>query len=400
MTYLGFSKMRMQPEEEYRARWRRLQAGMAEVGAEGCLVSTVVNWLYLTGTVVSGFAYLPAEGEPWFFIKRPLNGEGERIRYIRKPEDIPEGLREAGIPLPEKLLLEADELPYNEYLRLETIFHPRTTGNATALFRSLRRIKTDYELALFRLGAKAHTQAYRSIPGLFRPGMKETELQWEIEREMRRYGCLGFIRTAGDAMEIFMGSVLTGDNAATPSPYDFALGGGGVDLSLPIGANGTTIEPGMAVMVDIGGTATPYITDMTRVFSHGRLPHKAYRAHQAALDIQTEISALAAPGVACSDLYDAALAIASKEGLAECFMGTRQQAQFIGHGIGLQLNEGPILSHRSKDSLEQGMVFALEPKFVLPGIGAVGIENSFIVHPHGLEKLTDAQEQILPFLQT
>jgi Xaa-Pro aminopeptidase len=370
---------------------------MATVGADGCIVSSVVNWLYLTGKVMSGFAYLPAEGEPWFFIKRPVNEQGERVRYIRKPEDIPAWLKEAGVPLPEKLLLEADELPYSEYVRLEGIFHPKATGNATALFRSVRRIKTDYELALFRLGGKAHTLAYQAIPDLFTPGMKETELQWEIERVMRRCGCMGLIRTFGASMEIFMGSVLTGDNAETPSPYDFALGGGGVDLSLPIGGNGTTIEKGMSVMVDIGGTVTPYITDMTRVFSYGRLPDKAYQAHQVATTIQEVVSELAVPGAACSELYDAALRIASKEGLEDCFMGTKQKAQFIGHGIGLHLNESPILSHRSKDTIEKGMVFALEPKFVLPGFGAVGIENSFIVHEHGLEKITTAEEQILPF---
>ncbi|MDR3129744.1 MAG: Xaa-Pro peptidase family protein [Tannerellaceae bacterium] len=390
----------MQLKDEYRERWRQLQEGMATAGADGCLVSTVVNWFYLTGRVMSGFAYLPAEGEPWFFIKRPVNEQGEHIRYIRKPEDIPALIREVGIPLPETLLLEADELPYREYVRLEGIFHPKATGNATTLFHAARRIKTDYELTLFRLGGKAHTLAYQSIPDLFTPGMKETELQWEIERVMRRCGCMGLIRTFGTSMEIFMGSVLAGDNAEAPSPYDFALGGGGVDFSLPIGGNGTNIEKGMTVMVDIGGTVTPYITDMTRVFSYGRLPEEAYRAHQVSIDIQSVVSELAIPGAVCSELYDVAVRIASKEGLEDFFMGTKQKAQFIGHGIGLQLNEGPILSHRSKDILEKGMVFALEPKFVLPEIGAVGIENSFIVHEHGLEKITTAEEQILPFLET
>jgi Xaa-Pro aminopeptidase len=382
---------------EYRGRWGRLQEGMAAVGAEGCLVSSVVNWLYLVGRVMNGFAYLPAEGEPWFFIKRPVGEEGEWVRYVRKPEDIPALMREAGVPLPEKLLLEADELPYNEFVRLEKIFHPKETGNATALFRSARRIKTEYELDLFRLGGKHHSLAYREIPGLFTRGMRDMDLQREVERAMRLHGCMGVIRTSGSPMEIFMGSTLTGDNAETPSPYDFALGGGGIDPTLPIGGNGTVIEEGMAVMVDIGGTVTPYITDMTRVFSCGRLPEAAYRAHQVALDIQAAVSELAAPGVACAEIYTTALRMASEAGLGDCFMGTKQQAQFVGHGIGLQLNEGPVLSPRSRDVLEAGMVFALEPKFVLPKIGAVGIENSFIVHENGVEKITTAEEEILPF---
>ncbi len=76
-------------------------------------------------------------------------------------------------------------------------------------------------------------------------------------------------------------------------------------------------------------------------------------------------------------------------------MGTKQQAKFVGHGIGLQINELPVLTPRSKEELLPNMVFALEPKFVLPGIGAVGIENSFLVTGTGLEKLTVSEEQIV-----
>jgi len=76
-------------------------------------------------------------------------------------------------------------------------------------------------------------------------------------------------------------------------------------------------------------------------------------------------------------------------------MGTKQQAKFVGHGVGLEINELPVLTERSKELLEPGMVFALEPKFVLPSIGAVGIENTFLVTSAGIEKLTLFEEQII-----
>jgi Xaa-Pro aminopeptidase len=77
-------------------------------------------------------------------------------------------------------------------------------------------------------------------------------------------------------------------------------------------------------------------------------------------------------------------------------MGTVQQAKFVGHGVGIEINEWPVMMSRSKDCLQPGMVFAYEPKFVLPGTGAVGIENTYLVTAAGIEKLTVFEEAIIP----
>jgi Xaa-Pro aminopeptidase len=225
--------------------------------------------------------------------------------------------------------------------------------------------------------------------------MTDLELQIEIERQMRKNGSLGLFRTFGSNMDIHMGSVLAGENAEAASPFDFALGGAGQDASLPIGANGTVLKDGTAVMVDMAGNYTPYVTDMTRVFAVGKLTDSAYRAHQVSLSIQNDIETTAKPGTGCADWYRLALKTAEKENLSSLFMGNKQQAKFVGHGIGLQINELPVLTPRSKEELRPGMVFALEPKFVIPGVGAVGIENSFAVTETGLEKLTVFEEEII-----
>lgn len=168
-----------------------------------------------------------------------------------------------------------------------------------------------------------------------------------------------------------------------------------MDASCPLGANGTVLKEGTAIMVDMAGNYTSYMTDMTRVFSVGKLTEEAYRAHQVALTIQHEIENTARPGVVCSGTVYYCCGIAEKEGLAANFMGTKQQAKFVGHGIGIQINELPVLTPRSKEELQPNMVFALEPKFVIPGVGAVGIENSFLVTETGLEKLTLFEEEII-----
>lgn len=381
--------------DDFKDRWKRIRQAMEAGGADGCLLCTDVNLIYATGRVYNGYFYLPSEGEPWFFVKRPSGLEGAYIRYIRKPEDLPVAFAACGIPLPKKLLLEADELSYNDYMRLQAVFTPEETGNATAVLRSVRCRKTPWEIAQFRVSAEKHAAAYAEIPSCFRSGMRDLEFQYEIERCMRRHGSMGVFRAFGANMDIFMGSILAGENAGTPSPFDFALGGGGMNPSVPVGANGTVLKEGTAVMVDMAGNFTPYMTDMTRVFSVGKLPDTAYHAHRTALNIQEKIMQAARPGASCADLYNLALAIAEREGLSDRFMGTKQQAKFVGHGIGIQINELPVLTPRSKERLETGMVFALEPKFVIPGTGAVGIENSFLVTEEGVEKLTLFEEEII-----
>lgn len=225
--------------------------------------------------------------------------------------------------------------------------------------------------------------------------MTDLQLSIEIERLMRLEGCLGIFRVFGQSMEIFMGSLLAGDNAATPSPYDFALGGAGLDPSLPGGPNGTLIQPGQSFMVDMGGNFYGYMCDMSRVYSVGKLSEQAYAAHQTCLEIQEAVSSMAKPGVICEDLYNKAIEMVTKAGFADYFMGVGQKAKFIGHGIGLEINEAPVIAPRIRQELEPGMVFALEPKIVLPGVGPLGIENSWVVTAEGLEKLTTAPEEII-----
>ena len=344
-------------QPELKLRRDKIRVLMAQQEIDAALITCNVNLIYTYGRVVSGYLYLPLNAPARLFIKRPNNIEGEHIHSIRKPEQLPDLLKECGLPLPAKLMLEGDELSYTEYTRLAACF-PETTV-------------------------------------VYRPGMTDRQLSIEIERLMRLEGCLGIFRTFGQSMEIFMGSLLAGDNATAPAPYDFALGGEGLDPSIPIGANGALLQPGQSFMVDMGGNFYGYMGDMSRVFSIGKLPEKAYAAHQTCLDVQAAVIEKAKPGAVCEDLYNTAIDIVTKAGFADYFMGVGQKAKFIGHGIGLEINEAPVLAPRMKQELEPGMVFALEPKIVLPGVGPLGIENSWVVTADGVEKLTLCKEEII-----
>lgn len=381
-------------ENELELKWRRIQQAMRQEEADGCLLTMNMNLYYVSGQVFNGYFYLPAEGRPYWFVKRLTVPETNQVHVIRKPEQMPELFRDLNLAMPRKLLLEEDELSYNECIRLQHVFRPEVTGNASALIRHIRMIKTPWEIEQMRISARKHEAVYREIPACYRPGMTDIELQIEIEKRMRVYGSLGYFRAFGSNMDIFMGSLLAGENAGEPSPFDFALGGAGMHASGPLGANGTLLREGTTVMADMSGNYTAYQTDMTRVFSIGKLPDRAYRVHRVALEIQARMERTAKPGVPCAELYRDALAMAGQEGLEDCFMGTRFQAKFVGHGVGLEINELPVLTTRSKDILQPGMTFAFEPKFVLAGIGAVGIENTFLVTDSGVEKMTLLDENI------
>lgn len=381
---------------ELKQRRDKIRSLMAQQGIDAALITCNVNLIYTYGRVVSGYLYLPLHAPARLFIKRPNNVTGEYVHPIRKPELLPELLMECGLSIPSKLMLEGDELTFTEYNRLAACF-PQTevVPCGTSLIRKARSIKTDMEIEMFRRSGIAHAKAYEQIPSVYQPGMTDRQLSVEIERLMRLEGGLGIFRTFGQSMEIFMGSLLAGDNATNPSPYDFALGGRGLDPSLPIGVDGSFLQPGQSFMVDMGGNFYGYMGDMSRVFSIGRLPEKAYAAHQTCLEIQEAVAEKAKPGVVCEDLYNIAINMVTKAGFADNFMGTTQKAKFIGHGIGLEINEMPVLAPRMKQELEPGMVFALEPKIVLPGIGPVGIENSWAVTAEGVEKLTLCKEEIV-----
>ena len=382
-------------QPELKLRRDKIRVLMAQQEIDAALITCNVNLIYTYGRVVSGYLYLPLNAPARLFIKRPNNIEGEHIHSIRKPEQLPDLLKECGLPLPAKLMLEGDELSYTEYTRLAACFLETTVVNGTPLIRKARSVKTNIEIEMFRRSGIAHTKAYEQIPSVYRPGMTDRQLSIEIERLMRLEGCLGIFRTFGQSMEIFMGSLLAGDNATAPAPYDFALGGEGLDPSIPIGANGALLQPGQSFMVDMGGNFYGYMGDMSRVFSIGKLPEKAYAAHQTCLDVQAAVIEKAKPGAVCEDLYNTAIDIVTKAGFADYFMGVGQKAKFIGHGIGLEINEAPVLAPRMKQALEPGMVFALEPKIVLPGVGPLGIENSWVVTADGVEKLTLCKEEII-----
>lgn len=386
------------PREEASLRIDRLHKAMAGAGIDGLLVADNADIFYLTGRVYAGFAYIPAGMAPLWFVRRPVELEGDGVVYIRKPEDMVSHIVAAGLAMPRRLGLELDILSFNQAERLRSVFPGAECVDATPMMRSMRAVKTDFEVEQMRLSGLKHEQVYRKIPKLYRVGMTDVELQVEIERISRLEGCLGVFRISGQSMEIYMGNVLAGRNADVPAPYDFAMGGRGLDPSIPGGAAGEEIKEHNVVMVDLNGNFTGYMTDMTRVFAVGSLPQEAVDAHQCSIDICRAFEREARPGVEARTLYEMCADMARERGLERYFMGHRQHAGFVGHGVGIEVNEWPVIAPRSRQILERNNTIALEPKFVIPEVGAVGIENTYVIEDTGARSLTNAPEEIVQLL--
>lgn len=361
------------------------------------LIAGNVNILYTSGRFFRGYVWLPSEGQPIYFVIKPqIFAPADDIVYIRKPEQIPEELSKRNLPIPKKVGFEEDVISYSDILRLMKVFPEAEYFNSASSIRNARMVKTQYEIEQMRIDGKKHTKVYGKISDLYRPGMTDVELQIAIERELRLEGCLGYARVAGNLMEINLGSVLAGDNADNPSPYEFAMGGAGTDPSLPGGANGTPIREGQTVMIDMNGAFNAYQTDMTRIWSLGDLPEIALRAQECSIEILRALERETLPGIEICELYFRAVEIAEKAGLSNFFMGHTQKSNFIGHGVGIELNEQPPVAPRCKVTVAEDMTLALEPKFVIPGVGALGAENTYVVRESGLENLTPFPEGILP----
>lgn len=383
--------------DEQQLRLERLYAAMSKAMVPAAIIRTAANIFYLTGRVFRGFIYLEPGQPALYFLRQPTTLTGSDIHLIRKPEEIPAVAQRAGFAIAPIVAQELGDVAFSEAMRIAKALGAAAPAlDITPVMKKARSVKTAREQEQLRISGQKQSMVYEHIPGLYREGMSDIEFQIEIERASRLAGCLGQFRVAGADMEIFMGNVLTGDNADAPSPYDFAMGGAGLHPSIPVGADGTIIKPGLPVMVDVNGDYTGYMTDMTRCYAVGRVSCQVEKAHRLSIEICDELQRMMIPGAAASDLYKRAEDMAVRAGMSDFFMGHRSHAGFVGHGVGIEINELPVIAPRSKNILEAGNVIALEPKFVLPHIGAVGIENTYIVSPDSpAELITTAPREIM-----
>ncbi|MFZ5752912.1 MAG: M24 family metallopeptidase [Bacillota bacterium] len=386
------------PKSELDARITRFQIGLREQDVECALITQNVDMFYFSGTIQHAHLFIPAEGKPVLFVTKST----ERARSesfldcivdLAQPKDLRGILSEFGYGSLKTIGLEGDVLPFNLYRRYEKLFSPAKAVDISPLIRSVRMIKSPYELELIREAGKMGSEIMAFVSENLRAGMAEFQIVGMIEKLSREKGHPGFIRTRGFNQDLVPVLLLSGPGGGVPSYANGPLGGSGATTAFPYGPCNRIIGRDESVIVDYEAWVGGYMTDMTRTFCVGRLPGYMERAYHVAVEIQELLKDLGKPGIKCEELFQKAREKVRKYGLIDHFMGMHRPVSFIGHGVGLEVDELPVIAPGIATQLVEGMVIAIEPKFVFPK-GAVGIENTFVVGKQGLEHLTSFDEGI------
>lgn len=389
------------PKAELEQRIDNLKHHLRQTGIEAALILQRVDLFYFSGTSQQGGLYIPADGEPILMVNK--NTERARaesfldtIVHLESPKRIPEIIQGQGYGFPGSLGLELDVLPTTLYFTYRKLFSGTDVKDISMAIRLQRAVKSSYELAIMRRAAEFSDQVLGWVPNILRPGISELEMAGLVEAEARRLGHQGVIRMRLWGSEMFYGHLLSGPTAAVPSYLSSPTGGTGASPAIAQGPSFKTIARHEPVMVDYMFCYNGYLSDNTRIYSLGALPRELLDAHAAMLAVQRMIKKVARPGVASGEIYDQALAKTKELGYEDYFMGFGgQRVRFVGHGIGLEVDEFPFLAAGQKYKLAAGMTIALEPKLIFPGQGVVGIENTQLVTPEGLESLNRYPDEIV-----
>jgi len=387
------------PLYEIENRIAALQTGLAQNGFDGAIIVQRADLFYFSGTGQDAHLVVPAEGQPVLMVRRDYDRARadsplEHVRPAGSLSDLKEAVLEV-MPHGMKCLgMELDILPVNNYRLYQELFQGAQIADISPLVREIRMVKSEYELDLIRKAAAMNDAMYAHIRGILQVGMTEIAFAGMVEAFYRKQGHQGYVRVRGFNQDVFYGHVMSGSNLAVPSCSLGPTGGTGPNASLPQGAGFKRIGRHEPVQVDYVAVVGGYMVDQARTFFVGEPPEKFLRIHSMALSVQDALIEQARPGVRAEELYETAVGLVEEAGLMEGFMGYPQPVPFIGHGLGLELDELPLVSRKSPHVLRPGMVIALEPKFILPGEGLAGIENSFLVTETGLEKLTRFDDAI------
>jgi Xaa-Pro dipeptidase len=378
------------------ARILRLRRRLAEEEIDGALFVYPIDVYYYAGTRQNAALWVPTDGDPTLLVRKS---------FLRATE---EGLVKDIRPFPssgklpaffddrfKRIGLTFDVLPVQQHRFYSNLLPGREFADISTINRELRSIKSEWEIEQMRTSGRMLCNAFARVPSIFKAGMTELDLAAEFEYLLRKSGCEGYLRIRAFHQEI-VGIVAAGENAALPGCFDGAVTGKGLSSASPFGPAQNVTGEGMPIIIDYGYIFNGYIVDMTRIFAVGGLDAELQRAFDLSLTIQERIVENLKPGVICQELFECAASMAEEAGLGDRFMGhPGEQAMFVGHGVGLELDELPVLARKFKTPLLAGQTVAIEPKFVFPGKGVVGIENTFAVTDSGCERLTLLADDIV-----
>jgi Xaa-Pro aminopeptidase len=396
------------PANEINSRLKRykelLQGFLPQ--AEGSLVFSRLNMFYFTGAYANGVLWLPMEGEPVLFCRR--GAERARIEtainnvvQFTSYRDIQKTFQEFDFAMPRNIAAEMNGIPWSLSNSLIKYLPNVTFLPSDKLIAMTRSKKSEWELQILREAGEKHNKCLtKLLPPLLHEGINELQISHKISEIFFSEGHHGVIRMETFGEEAFLGHIAVGDSANYPSYFNGPVGLRGVHPAVPfMGAEEIQWESGYPLTIDNGFTVAGYHTDKTQVYWLGdkdSIPDKIQDAHNFCVDMQAVIAEELRPGAIPSNLWKQCEKMASQSTWLEGFMGLgNNKVSFVGHGIGLAVDEYPVLANGFDLPLEEGMVLAIEPKIGIPGVGMVGTENTFEVTPNGGRVLTGSNYDII-----
>jgi len=367
---------------------------------EIAIIFSKLNLYYFTGTMQDGMLLVPRNGEACFWVRRSYErAEDEsffpRILQMRSYRDAAASMT----AIPVTVYLETEQVPLALFRRLQKHFPFMHVVSIDKEILEIRSVKSPYELALMERAGDIHRRVLEDLaPEILRGGMSEAKFTSELYSLMVSEGHHGIVRFGTFESEIILGLIGFGDSSIYPTYLDSPGGNAGMSPAVPLfGSRDRKLQDGDLVFVDIGCGFHGYHTDKTMTYVFGRaLPDEVVAIHRKCVEIQDAVSSLLKPGAIPSQIYEAVTTSLEPE-FRENFMGYgNRNVQFLGHGIGLEIAENPVIARGFDDPLMEGMVIAIEPKKGIRGVGMVGIENTFVVTPAGGRSITGHHPGLIP----
>jgi len=353
---------------------------------EAAFIVDKINQYYFTATMQDGVFILKQDGDYAYCVRNsyerakdesPLDNIFQMGSYKSAAEVV--GIKSGNV------FIEAEKMPYAMLERLKKYFSITDVLPIDRHILSIRGVKSPYELSQMEESGRQHKILFESIvPTLLQEGMNEVELTALLYNEMVRLGYHGVSRFSMFQTECVIGQLGFGTNSLYPTNFDGPGGMKGMCSAVPIiGDRNRTLKKGDLVFIDVGYGYNGYHTDRTQVYSYGAAPSdEVAAAHSECMRVQKELAAALKPGAIPSDLYNNAAF-------------TNRNVRFLGHGVGLYIDEFPVITDRFVAPLKENMTIAIEPKIGIDGVGVVGVEDTYVVTKEGGCCLTGGEKSII-----
>lgn len=393
--------MRITPLIELQTRCEKLQQQLVAQNIDAALIIQNSDLFYFTGSIQRGLLFVPVTGEPVYLVikdhgRARMECGLQHVVSIDSLREVVPVLNRLGYDLPVRIGMELDVVPVQIMNSYKKLFPQGELINVSSLIRTVRACKSSYEVEIMKDCAYIANQTYEYAKTIIAEGKADIDIAADIECFARKQGHQGITRFRRFNSELNNPHVFSGADGAVPTYLDAPLGGLGVNPAVAQGAGFKTVAAGEPIIIDFIIAFDGYLVDQTRTLSIGPVAEPLQRAYHDMLAIQEHLYEIARPGVSWGFIYDSCIALAEKQGYGDHFMGGKgAQVSFIGHGIGIEIDEYPFIARGfSDDLLLEGMTFAFEPKAVFPGLGTVGVENTWRVAQDGIKRLTYAGEDL------